>query len=226
MNVNKKTKTNINKKNIPLTLIIVFVILSLFLYIALMMIKFYGVNDEGRDENVDNAKKEGNGISENFKDCGILFDNCSDVVNCDKYFLCDDKKYKTCEIYDCGKDYGIGTIDKDGKLAISREIKYDEERVIKMIEKCQGKIDVAKNACNGKSREMEVKVLTNGQCEITGFLAVDEGLDENGEQRVGSGKFSIVGENSFKITFDSCEKISEIIAIGNGGVSIKKEFDK
>lgn len=224
MNVNKKIKTNINKKNTPLLLIVIFAILSLFLFIAIMIVKLNGGNDGRGNGNNGNAAEKRDKIAENFPDCGILSDDCLDI-NCDKYFLCNDKEYKACEIYDCGKDYGVGTIDADGKLSISREIKYDEERVRKIIDKCKGGIDVLKNQCIGKNREMEVKVSTNGQCEITGFLAIDKKQSETEEDKVNSGKFSIIGENSYKITFDACENISEIIAIGDSGVSIKKELD-
>ncbi|MFZ2970396.1 MAG: hypothetical protein WA063_04575 [Minisyncoccia bacterium] len=224
MDVNKKIKTNNNKKNATLILIII-VVASLFLYIAIMT----GLNERsnsgnnGNMDNTGNTEEKRDKITEYFPDCGILSDDCLDV-NCDKYFLCNDKEYKTCKIYDCGKDYGIGTIDADGKLSTSRKIKYDEEGVRKMIEKCKGDIDVLKNECIGENREMEVQVSTNGQCEITGFLAIGKKQSENEENKVNSGKFSIIAENSYKVTFDTCENMSEIIAIGNGGVSIKKEL--
>jgi len=218
----KKIKTNINNKNILLLLVIALVILLTFSYIIYMAAKV-GIEGGGSSNVVGGPTEIKNNISGNFKDCSLLSGSCLDA-GCDKYFLCSDKKYKKCEIYDCGKDYGIGTIDMGGKMAISREVKFNEANVLKMIEKCQGTVDVIKNTCNGGSREMEVKVLTNGQCGISGFLAIGKKQGETGEEKVMSGKFSAAGENSYKVTFDVCEDISEIIAIGDGGVSIKKEL--
>ena len=66
-----------------------------------------------------------------FPGCDLLNNECLGT-DCDQYFLCNDKKYSICEVYDCREEFGIGTKDKDGKIDTGRKTKDNRKKIIEI----------------------------------------------------------------------------------------------
>ena len=155
-----------------------------------------------------------------FPECGLLNSECLNM-DCDKYFLCSDKKYSICEVYDCGEEFGIGTKDKDGKTDIQRKAKDNKKKIIEIKSRCSGTVEIIESDCINGKLEMAVKVVTSGDCAIEGFL-VGYGSGESGEKiDFKPAKFSSLGGGLYSVSVSTCGDVAEIIAIGENGVSIK-----
>ncbi|MEA2098064.1 MAG: hypothetical protein U9P70_03250 [Patescibacteria group bacterium] len=159
-------------------------------------------------------------FSDYFPGCNLINDSCLST-NCDKYFLCNDKKYVTCEIYDCKKEFGIVTVDESGKIKTSRKIKDDRERITEIKSRCDGKLEILKNECIEEKLEMQVKVETVGDCVIGDFMVIYKPSDNTSERRVASAEFSGLGDRLYLVKTNNCEEISELVAVGDSGVSIR-----
>ncbi len=155
-----------------------------------------------------------------FPGCELLNSKCLGT-ECDQYFLCGDKKYSVCEIYDCGEEFGIGTKDENGKIEKCRKMKEDREKIVRIKDKCRGTVEALESDCVDEKLEIKVKVITNGDCRIEGFW-VGHKNKENGEKISSKPvKFSSLGGKLYLVATDSCEEISELIAIGENGISIR-----
>ena len=213
---NKKTKTNI----IIFLLILVVVVVCSVVLICM--------NESKNRKRITPKPPEINENSENkfeayFPGCKIIENDCVDS-KCDKFFLCNDKKYLTCEIYDCVQDYGIGTIDVEENIKIRKKIKHDRELAEKMIEKCRGDIEVRDSNCIDNKLELKIKVSTQGECVIRSFKTAHQ--DENNlelMEYVNADSF-ILEDGLYSVTFDSCREYLEIIAVGGGGITINEKL--
>ena len=215
--INKKTKTNI----IIFLLILVVVVCSVILIC---------MNESKNRKHITTKPPKIDKNSENkfeayFPGCEIIENDCVDS-KCDKFFLCNDKKYLTCEIYDCVQDYGIGTIDVEENIKIRKKIKHDRELAEKMIEKCRGDIEVRDSNCIDNKLELKIKVSTQGECVIRSFKTAWQ--DENNSELM---KYvnadSFVSEDGlYSVTFDSCGEYLKIIAVGGGGISINEKLQQ
>lgn len=211
---NKKTKT------LPILMFLFMAIFGLLLFYIIGVLIQLG--EKGRDSVLPNQS----GLSKNsefasyFPGCGLINNSCLSS-KCDQYFLCNDKKYLVCEIYDCGENFGVGTKDENGKINIERKIKQDREKIIKMVSKCKGKIEIMDSACEGEKLKIQAKVTTAGDCKIEAFMAAYNG-DQTESKSFMSAEFSDLGNDLYAVEIGRCDNILEIIAVGEGGVSIKK----
>ncbi len=200
-----------------------FIVIILLFYIVGVLIQTGGGYDnEGGDisetEAVDSKEKAK--FTLYFPECDLLNSKCLDA-DCDQYFLCSGKEYSRCEVYDCGEEFGIGTEDKDGKFDIFKKAKYNKEKIIEVKNRCNGTAEIIESDCVGEKLEIAAKVVTSGDCAIEGFL-VGYGNQENGEKiSFKPAKFSSVGGGLYSISVNGCNEVSEIIAIGENGVSIR-----
>ena len=215
---NKKPKTNVFIFLLILTMIIFGILL-----ICMNEVLF---KDNNRTTTglpgVKMDKNSENKFEAYFPGCKILENNCVDS-KCDKFFLCNDKEYLTCEIYDCVQDYGIGTMDVEENIKIGKKIKYDRELAEKMIEKCRGDIELKDSNCIKDKLELKIKVSTQGECVIRSFkTAYKDENDPESMRYVNADSFTL--ENDlYLVTFDSCGEYLKIIAVGGGGVSINEK---
>ncbi|MCK5642127.1 MAG: hypothetical protein KAJ19_15085 [Gammaproteobacteria bacterium] len=198
------------------------VMIVLLLYIFITSVKI-SENEIGKENNSELTNLEGDEKREfavYFPGCNSLNSKCLDS-NCDQYFLCNDEKYKVCEIYDCGAEFGIGTKDENGEVKIERKVKDNREKIIKIKNKCSGSLEIAESGYANERLEAKIKVATVGDCEIGGFLVScrNPETDESGNFK--PAKFSSLDNNFYLISVSNCVEISEVIAIGENGISIK-----
>ena len=219
----KKKNKKINIPSVFMGMFTVILIILLF-YIVGVLVQFREneilENGAGSPDSQTHVEKSSK-FASYFPNCGLINKNCVNS-SCDKYFLCNDKKYLACEIYDCNEDFGIGTMDEEGKIEIRKEIKYERELVKKRIERCRGTIEIIDKNCVDGKFELKIKVVTEGECEIKGFVAMHKNIDKPEEKSWDSADFNSLGENLYLAKLNNCKNITEIIAIGEGGVSIKK----
>ena len=166
----------------------------------------------------DDSEKTGK-FASYFPGCGLIYDDCLDTT-CGLYFLCNEEKYLTCEIYDCGEEFGIGTEDKNGKIRTMKEIKVDKDKVEELVSKCRGgSLSVIDKKCVENRLEVNVNLNIGGKCEIKNFM-VEYDLGE--EKKFSSvDKFSDLGGNKYLITINNCDDFAKLIAVGEGGVGIR-----
>lgn len=208
---NKKINTSTNMLLVLIGIVVVLLLLVFFIQ---------NREEETTETGLPVSNDPVEDFSGHFPECDLINDSCLNT-NCDKYFLCNDKKYVTCEIYDCKKEFGIVTIDESGEIKTERRIKYDRERITEIKNRCDGKLEIIKSECVEEKLEMRVKVKTAGDCTIGGFMAVYETGEIAGEKNVKSIKFSNLEEEFYLVKADNCEEISELIAVGDSGVSIR-----
>lgn len=154
-----------------------------------------------------------------FPGCGLIYNDCFDTT-CGLYFLCNEKKYSTCEIYDCGEEFGIGTEDNNGEIRITKELKVDKEKVEAIVSKCRGgSLSIEKQECVENKLVVNVSLNVGGECIIKNFMAEYVFGEENKFRSVD--KFSDLGSNNYLLTMNNCDDAVGFIAVGEGGVSIR-----
>ncbi|MDF1498384.1 MAG: hypothetical protein P1P85_03485 [Patescibacteria group bacterium] len=217
-------KTKTKKVNFPAVLMkLTIIILGLLLFYTVGgLIQLKDVIDVDNNMYPEKNNVQENYFSKYFPGCDLLEGNCVSS-DCDKYFLCNDKKYSVCEIYDCRGDFGVGTIDADGKTAISKKNKAVRDEIKKIIEKCQGSFEVLSSDCVNNKLKMRVQVSTEGDCEVLGFLAIYGNDGNQDEQQVKSAIFLDLKNNTYAVSFDTCKDIISLIATGESGVGIKQK---
>lgn len=151
-----------------------------------------------------------------FSDCQVLSESCL-TEECKYYFLCSaESGISNCKVYDCNSDYGI-LIEKQGKTTTSKRAKPNPEETQKIVQNCQGEIEVLTKECKDNSLNISLKVKTAGECKINAFLAdLGDGnyTQPSWEEKAGSFEVKVK---------DNCN-VAEVIAIGTGGVAIKKSL--
>jgi hypothetical protein len=218
MKENKKQKTN----SLLVFAGVLFVILITSLFCVIILTK-PGENKTKKENGAATADFDDNQKTEfaaYFTGCDLLNKECLNA-NCDKYFLCNDKKYLTCEIYDCQEEFGIGTKDEDGKIDIRRKIKDERKKIAEIKSRCDGTLKILKSDCVEEKLEMQVQVSTAGDCAIEGFMAVYETEEDTSKKSFKPAKFSDLGNGLYLVKTSNCKETSELIAIGEAGVSIK-----
>lgn len=155
-----------------------------------------------------------------FVGCNLLNSKCLNT-DCDQYFLCNDKKYSICEIYDCGEDFGVGIKDQDGKIDVRKKTKQEKEKIKKILDKCRGSLETLENICENGKLKAKVKISTAGSCEIEGFLASYKNTNNAEENELKRAEFSKISEGLYLVNLDDCAKMPELIAVGENGISIK-----
>lgn len=214
----KKTKT------LP---IFMFLLMAIF---GLLLFYIIGVLMQLNEKDRSGALPNQGGLLENgkfasyFPGCGLLNNSCLDS-KCDQYFLCNDKKHLVCEIYDCGENFGIGTEDENGKISAEMKTKQDREKIMKIVSRCKGEIEIINDVCESGKLKIQAKVTTDGDCKIEAFMAAYGGSQTEPKIFMPA-EFSSLGNNLYAVEIGKCDDISEIIAVGEGGVSIKEIIKK
>ena len=214
-----------NKKiNIPMALIGMsyLIMIILLFYIVGVLFQMYreyaGREDNFPTKTIDLSEKAK--FAAYFPECDLLNSECLDM-DCDQYFLCSGKKYSRCEVYDCGKEFGVGVEDKSGKIDILRKAKDNKKKIIEVKSRCGGTVEIVESDCVDGKLEIAAKVATNDDCAIEGFL-VGYGNQESGEKiSFKPAKFLSLGSGLYSVSVNNCDDVSEIIAIGENGVSIR-----
>ncbi|MCK5412909.1 MAG: hypothetical protein KAI57_00890 [Candidatus Pacebacteria bacterium] len=170
--------------------------------------------DNSQTENVNAGK-----FSASFPTCGLIYNDCLDTT-CGLYFLCNEKKYLTCEIYDCGEEFGVGTKDEKGETRIVKELKVDKDKVEEIVSKCRGgSLSIIDKECVENKLMVNVSLDLGDKCEIKNFMAE---YNLEGEKKFSSvDEFSDLGNNDYLLTMNNCDDSVEFIAIGEGGVGIR-----
>jgi len=216
----EKKVVKVNKSKAILVFIIALVILSF------VIIGFFVLSRESR------APENGGVIVDlkteivaedkfyaSFPGCGLIYNDCLDTT-CGLYFLCNEKKYSTCEIYDCGEEFGVGTEDNNGEVRITKELKVDKEKVEEIVSKCRGgSLSIGKQECVENKLVVNVSLNVRGECIIKNFMAEYVLGEENKFRTVD--KFSDLGNNNYLLTMNNCDDAVGFIAVGEGGVSIR-----
>jgi len=152
-----------------------------------------------------------------FSSCKLLADSCINE-ECKYFFLCNEKEITKCKVYDCGQDYGIEIIEKDGKFISKKKAKPDPKKVQEMVDRCRGEIEILDKRCDQGNLMVHLKVNTKGECIPEAFLV------DLGEKNYTAPQFEKKGDSFYLKVEGSCD-VSEIIAIGPGGVGIKGKIE-
>ncbi len=220
----KKIKSKKSKKmNAPLILVSAFAIalISIIMIVFLVVLTQFGKNGAGNPNlPVQDDLTKTNNFSDYFPGCDLINGECLDA-SCDKYFLCNDKKYSVCEIYDCKEEFGIGTKDENGEIDIRRKIKDERKKIAEIKNRCDGTLKILKSDCVEEKLEIQTQVSTAGDCAIEGFMAVYEVGEDESKKSFKPAKFSDLGNGLYLVKTSNCNEILELIAIGEAGVSIK-----
>ena len=156
-------------------------------------------------------------IEKRFKDCKLLADSCINE-NCRYYFLCSGyPNLENCKVYDCGEEYGIEVIKKENKIETYTQKKPDVSQAQSVVRKCQGEIKIYERKCQKNSIELKLEVKTEGNCPINAFLLKvgEKGYIQPSWERK---------KNLFYLKADNACGAEEVIAIGIGGVAIRKRL--
>lgn len=204
-----------NKKtNIPV--IFVAVLMLLFLCVVGALFQAY-ISSPEKENNVpaktvdlDSETK----FASYFPGCNLMNGECLNS-NCDQYFLCSDGKYISCEVYDCGEEFGVGTMDENKKIDTFRKIKDEREKLKEIKNECQGTVEILENQCLDENLIVKARVSTAGDCKISGFFV------SYGEQKKPVLKFSNLGSELYAVSVSGCNDISQLIAIGKNGIIIE-----
>lgn len=195
------------------TMLFILVLLNLttLIIIALMFYKQMPLSVSDSD-----IKKGLNAVSFNnpFSGCQLLNDSCFGR-ECPYSYMCDDfKNLKNCSVYDCGKNYGIVVKTEKDDIVTREYPKPDPKEVYALVDRCRGKLDIVSKKCVGGKYEIDIKVSTKGECKIQNFLV------DSGNKNYAAAAFEQTN-GLYHLSLDSCNNFSEIIAVGEGGVSIK-----
>ena len=181
---------------------IIIIAIAITVAVGYLAIKYFGSGEN----NEPNA----------FAACKVLVDDCRNK-DCEYYFLCNEQETKSCKVYDCGTRYGIETTDGDGNLKKETRQKFDKQKAEADVKDCTGRLAVsdAKDCLDGKATA-KVKLMVSGKCEITGFM-----MKVDGQNKIAAYKKE---GDVYAVTANQCGKISEMTAIGEGGVQIKEYY--
>ncbi|MCK5122633.1 MAG: hypothetical protein KAQ87_00575 [Candidatus Pacebacteria bacterium] len=212
------------KKTYPIFTGILFTVMVILLFCIAAVLIQTDENKSGRENeteinNLDGSKNEE--FASYFDGCDLLNRECLSM-DCGQYFLCNDKEYSVCEIYDCGMEFGIGTKDSEGKIKIERKIKDNRKKIMEVKSRCKGLLEVIESNYVDEKFEANIKVTTAGSCKIGGFLVSCKNLETGEDNGFKPAKFSDFGSSSYLISVNNCSEMSEIIAIGENGISIKQ----
>ena len=192
----KKEKVKIGKKNI--------LVVSLIIVISILILIFIKLDISQTEE-------------DKFSNCKMIVESCI-TEECKYYFLCSgEPKISDCKVYDCGEEYGVLIKKEGGEILTSTKPKPNLEEAQKVVEKCKGEIKIIDKKCENDSLNIDLEVETIGECEINAFL-VDLG-EKNYSQPSWTKSDSVF---QLKVA-DTCSVV-EVIAIGQGGVAIKKSL--
>lgn len=188
-----------NKKIIITVLILILLVLVAG---AVIVLKYSG--EDGKRSEID------------FSTCSVLKDSCSDK-SCDLFYLCNEQEVKSCKIYDCQENYGVEATNGIGVTEKKYHEKFNKEQAEMDIKECGGRLAVIeKGECRDGAEEIIVQVLTGESCDITGFTSKVDGQDKMVQsQKVDDG---------YKLRINKCGEVTEITAIGEGGVQIKESY--
>lgn len=149
-----------------------------------------------------------------FESCGILEESCMDT-SCAFYSSCGQSGWQSCKIYDCGNDYGIYFMDRDGKVTSKREAKPDNKAIEAEKEACKGTMEILEQNCADNKYQAKVKIATKGECKIGNFFI----FDENDQSQPNN--FTRLDDNTYVITSDVCKKITDIIPASVSGMALE-----
>lgn len=222
---NKSMKLNIKNKKISIPAIFMelsaIILIVLLVYVVGALIQLYGDGyRSGFSPAHNGASNNGAEFASYFVGCGLLNDKCLNT-DCDQYFLCSDKKYSICEIYDCGEEFGIGTKDQSGKIDVIKKTKQEREKIKRILDRCRGSLEIFGNVCENGKLKAKVRVSTADSCEIEGFLASYKNAGNAEENRLERVEFSRISKGLYLVNFNDCAKMLELIAVGENGISIK-----
>lgn len=162
------------------------------------------------------SKEDKEGNETDFSGCSVLRDSCSDK-SCDLYYLCNEQDTKNCKVYDCKEKYGIETTDGSGITEKKYREKFDRQKAELDVKECGGRIAVIEEKeCKDDTGEISVQVLSGQNCNITGFTLKIDGQDK----MVPFQKEDAV----YKLKINKCGEVSDVTAIGEGGVQIKESY--
>ncbi len=152
-----------------------------------------------------------------FENCELLTDSCLDK-DCPYYFLCDVVEFIDCKVYDCGTCYGVLIKDKQGKTITREQPKPDKEKVKETLNKCRGTVEVLEKKYKDGKLEVKTSVVTKGDCKILSFVVkTDKGFQTPIFEKK---------DDYYNLTLDVLsQEVLEVIAVGQGGVSIKEKVD-
>ncbi|MCK4520750.1 hypothetical protein KAT95_02680 [Candidatus Parcubacteria bacterium] len=150
-----------------------------------------------------------------FENCQLLTDSCLDK-NCSYYFLCEGVEFFSCSVYDCGDKYGILIKDRENETIVKEQAKPDKEKIKEARERCKGWTEVLEKKYENGKLEIKTSVVTKGDCEILSFIVkTDKGYQTPLFEKK---------DDYYNLVFSaSLKDVFEIIAVGEGGVSIREK---
>jgi len=192
-----------------LLFLLLLVNLATLIIVALM---FYKQTPAFTVDNVNKSQKPV--IVSAFPDCQLLSDSCNSQ-DCQFYYLCSDfAAANNCTVYDCGGKYGVAAEMADGRSVTKEYAKPDKEKINALVDRCKGSLTIKNKKCVEGKYQINVAVSTVGECLIQGFMV------DTGNKNYIAPEFT-QNNGSYSITLNSCADFAEIIAVGEGGVSIR-----
>jgi len=148
------------------------------------------------------------------KECSVMIEDCR-KDGCPFYFLCDTgKEIEKCTLYNCRGEYKAEIKEKDNTQIISKNYpRPNLAEINQRRENCIGKVNILSKQCQVGELRITANVSTQGECPVKDFLAKLDGIYYPAE-------FKKENEN-YIIKVKICGNLSELIAIAEGGVSIK-----
>lgn len=190
---------NRTRRNLTFLLAIIIVLFEFFLYF-----KFVYKNIIKGD------------IMTGFSSCSILEVNCADN-SCGLHYLCNEEGITNCKIYDCGKKYWVEAQDKNGMILKGYKDKFDIGKAEADVKNCGGRLAVIeKKECDNGKATAKVQLAVGDSCSISGFtMSIDN---------IPSMALFKKENNYYILSAGKCGAISDVTAIGEGGVQIKEYY--
>jgi len=149
-----------------------------------------------------------------FKNCQVIAESCLDK-DCRYLFMCNENEFSDCTVYDCGDKYGVSITNNQRRVINKRYLKSQKAEILKNISKYQGTLEVLEEKCEDEKLYVKLEINTKEECSISKFIVSQENKEE---QEVAFEKI----EDYYKLTLADCSRISQVIAITEGGGIIKK----
>ena len=150
-----------------------------------------------------------------FENCKLLTNSCLNRT-CPYYFLCGIVEFTDCKVYDCGDKYGILIKNEENETIIREQSKPDKAKIKEAVEKCKGWISILEKKYENGKLEIKTEVTTEGDCQIQAFMV----KTEQGFQTADFEK----ADDYYNLILAPCpEKVFRVIAVGEGGVSIREK---
>ena len=110
-----------------------------------------------------------NNTNKAFDNCNVLANSCNNQ-ECRYNFLCNKEENQNCNVYDCGKEYGVKITEMSGNVVERMRQKPNQIKIQEMVNRCQGLLQILdKKECENEKAVARVRVETSEECIVNSF---------------------------------------------------------